>query len=380
MQQLKKVSDLLASYKLSCALFLLLLLLTYLGTMYQVEHGLYQSQQKYFESLFVIHWAYGVLPIPLPGGYLVLIVTFINMLWGVCKRFRLKWSKIGIFVAHTGMLILLAGTYVSYVYSLHGRLMLYEGESAAEFENSYNWEIGIHESAVQGAVTEYIIHQEDFENLAGTRSRTFRFPQLPIEIEMRGYVPNAVVSSRGPGENNFLLAKPLEKEYQRNLPGAGLTLIDKTNGTRQEAHLWAGSRTPLVLEAAGTRWNFSLRNQRIQLPFSISLDRFTRDLHPGTSMASAFTSEITKTEEGISQQFIVTMNEPFRHLGYTFYQSSWGPQDAQPGTRLYSVFSVVNNPADQVPLYACLITTLGLIFHYVQKLRAYMKREKARMT
>ena len=39
-----------------------------------------------------------------------------------------------------------------------------------------------------------------------------------------------------------------------------------------------------------------------------------------------------------------------------------------PGTRLYSVFEVVKNPADKWPEYALYVTTIGLIFQFGLKL------------
>jgi cytochrome c biogenesis protein ResB len=95
-------------------------------------------------------------------------------------------------------------------------------------------------------------------------------------------------------------------------------------------------------------------------------------------MAREFSSFVTKVEDGTSQKIRITMNEPLRHRGYTFYQSSWGPQNGRSDARLYSVFSVVRNPADQVPLYACIVTTAGLVLHFTRRLLEYLKKEKAK--
>ncbi len=67
------------------------------------------------------------------------------------------------------------------------------------------------------------------------------------------------------------------------------------------------------------------------------------------------------------------MNKPLRRDGYVLFQSSWGPSDAGPNDRLFSVFSVVKNPADQWPLIACLITTLGMSIHFGRKLFRYAR-------
>ena len=378
---LKKASNFLASYKLSCALFLLLLLLTYLGTLHQVENGLHQSQKKYFESIFLIHWAYGVFPVPLPGGYLLMMITFVNLFWGAATRFRFHWSKLGFMLIHAGILIMLAGAFVSYVYATNGHMVLYEGQSSNEIENAYEWEIGISEASPQGTVSEYIIRQDDFEALTGSRSNRFVFEELPFVLELKGYTPNAAVNQQaGDTVSDSVIALPLDQEYQRNMAAIQATLIDNSNEEAQEGIVWADRFAPTVLKAGSKSWNISLRKQRIQLPFSIRLDKFSQKTHPGTTMPSEFISEITKTEGGVSQQFKINMNEPFRHLGYTFYQSSWGQQDGGMDTQVYSVLSAVKNPADQVPLYACLITTLGLVLHYLRKLKLYLKKEKARQS
>ena len=376
---LKRTSNFLASYKLSCFLFLLLLLLTYLGTMNQVEQGLYQSQQKYFESLFLVHWAFGAIPIPLPGGYLVMILVFVNLFWGAVVRARRGWSKLGILIAHAGILLLLGGSFVSYAYSESGHMILYENESSDEFEASYEWEIGVGEAATTGPVTEYIIRQSDFEGLTGNRSRLFKFSGLPFDLKIGGFLPNAVPGgSAGQGPGGPLVAAPLSREQDENMAGATLTLMEKQGGAVHETQLWAGYGAPMTMEAAGKRWNLALRKHRWKLPFSIRLDRFTRELHPRTNMAREFSSFVTKIEGGAGQQIRITMNEPLRHGGYTFYQSSWGPQNGRPGDRLYSVFAVVRNPADQIPLYACVVTTVGLVLHFLQRLLAYLRNEKAR--
>jgi hypothetical protein len=377
MALLKKISNFIASYKLSCVLFLLLLLLTYLGTIYQVENGLYQSQKKYFESIFLIHWAYGVFPVPLPGGYLLMTITFINIFWGAVTRFRMQWSHIGFMLMHAGILIMLLGAFVSYVYSTNGRMIINEGETSNEIENPYEWEIGISEGGATGTVNEYIIPQRDFDGLTGSRSRTFTIGELPVSFELGGFAQNTVVKKQEQGEK--LLVLPMEQEFQQNMAGINVALVDNATGDRKEGIAWAGNFRPAVLELSGKSWNIILRKQRVQLPFSIRLDEFTHKTHPGTNMPREFVSEITKVEGGISQQLKITMNEPFRHQGYTFYQSSWG-QQGDMSNREYSVLSAVKNPADQIPLYACLITTLGLVLHFIRKLVLYLRKEKVRQS
>ena len=65
-----------------------------------------------------------------------------------------------------------------------------------------------------------------------------------------------------------------------------------------------------------------------------------------------------------------------RYAGFTFFQESFGPANASPGDRMYSQFAVANNPADQWPLVALIITGIGLAIHFVIKLFEFTGRAK----
>ena len=57
------------------------------------------------------------------------------------------------------------------------------------------------------------------------------------------------------------------------------------------------------------------------------------------------------------------------------FQSSWGPQNAGPGDRLFSVFTVVENPSDQWPLWSCIVIGIGLVLHFGMMLMRYIGAE-----
>ena len=138
---------------------------------------------------------------------------------------------------------------------------------------------------------------------------------------------------------------------------------------------------PLTVTAGGEDWTVGLARKRWKVPFTVTLDDFIRELHPGTDMPASFESYITKAETGQPDEKIhIYMNHPLRYQGYTFFQASWGPQNAGPDTRLFSVFAVVRNPADQVPLVACIIVGVGLTLHFGQRLYTYLRRETKRRT
>lgn len=115
-----------------------------------------------------------------------------------------------------------------------------------------------------------------------------------------------------------------------------------------------------------------------KVPFEIRLDEFIFERHPGVSMARNYESRITRIENGSDKAVEIKMNEPMRYHGFTFFQESFGPANAGPGARMYSQFAVHNNPADQWPLWSLLITTAGLVIHFVMRLQDHLSRGRRR--
>ena len=107
------------------------------------------------------------------------------------------------------------------------------------------------------------------------------------------------------------------------------------------------------------------------------LDDFTVEHHPGTNSARNYQSNVTKIEEGHSDQGVeIKMNEPLRDDGVVFFQSSYGPPNRalQPGEKYYSTFTVVDNPSDQWPKWACIFIGVTLSAHFLLRLVLFFIR------
>ena len=369
----------LASTGLSIVLLLLLMLLTFLGTLQQVNQGLYEVQREYFGSLFLVHWVGGVVPLPLPGAYLLLVLAFVNVACGGVIRGRKGWRTAGILIAHAGILLLLFGGFVTYKYAVRGHLTLYEGDQSDRFQSYEQWEIVI--ARPKGAL---VIPGQDFIHLTGDRSRAFFANSLPFELTVGGYAANAKATPATAGnqsdgkvaDGRRLTVLPLGREAEENMPGAYVTLKDKASGNIEEHVLAALENPPLTVKAGNEDWTISLNRRNWPLPFTVRLDHFTRELYPGTNTPKVFMSDVTKIEGNSRQSIKISMNEPLRHKGYTLYQSSWGPSNAGPNDRLFSTLAVVRNPAEWIPLYACSVIGLGLFVHFSLKLFQYLRRQR----
>jgi hypothetical protein len=377
--------EFLSSYGLAAVLFLFLFLLTYLGTIEQAEHGLYLTQKKYFESVYLLHNV-GPISVPLPGVYLLLIMLFVNVLLGGVLRLRRGVSQIGILIAHCGMLVLLIGGFVTFKYSFNGHMTLFEGQRSNAVRSYHDWELVIRGAAPNSQGKEYVIPGQDFVSAEGERLARFTSTEMPFDLTISNFAPNAEPRLEAPlfpadypvVDGVYLEPLPQEKQNERNVAGAYVTLSDKSSGDGQTMVIWGLQREPARFTFGEQPWSVDLRRKEWSIPFTISLNKFTRELYPGTRMPKAFESEVTKIEEGSQQRVKIAMNQPLRHEGFTFYQASWGPQDAGPNDPLFSTFAVVKNPADKFPLYSCIIITLGMLVHFSFKLRKFLRAEQRR--
>ncbi len=380
MKYLNVIFRFLTSFGLAVVLLLLLLLIVFLGTLYQVDNGLYAAQQKYFNSFFVVHQFFGMLPVTLPGGYLLISLFLMNLVLGGIIRIRKSGRTAGILIGHVGVIVMIVGGAVTYHFSDSGNMQLYEGQSSSEFESYYDWTI---EAGAYGETGKlHVIEQDLFTDLTGGKSRTFTNAAWPFDLAVSNYSRNTWPVREEAGEgglavDGFRLEKlPPEKEAEQNLPGLYVTVTDKESGEKTEGILWGMAVQPLTVSTGGRPWTVDLARKRWSVPFTVTLDDFKRVLHPGTDMPASFESYITKVEEGKPEEKIhIYMNHPLRYHGYTFFQASWGPQNAGPNERLFSVFAVVKNPADQVPLVACIIVGIGLSLHFGQRLYRYLRSE-----
>src|SRR5271170_5174719 len=119
------------SLKLTVACLVMALVLVFVGTLAQVEIGLYQVQSEFFRSFFV-YWTPGGtrLKIPvLPGGWLIGLVLLVNLLAAHIKRFQLSRKKIGIILIHAGLIFLLGGQFVTELFQQESQMRIEVGDT-----------------------------------------------------------------------------------------------------------------------------------------------------------------------------------------------------------------------------------------------------------
>lgn len=104
------------SYGLGIALMVILLVLTFAGTLHQVRLAPEMGSEAAIESFFgathvfiPLGGEHSVIFLPLPGMGITCTLLFINLLIGGMLRARWSWKHAGVLLAHAGILFLLLG-------------------------------------------------------------------------------------------------------------------------------------------------------------------------------------------------------------------------------------------------------------------------------
>jgi ABC-type transport system involved in cytochrome c biogenesis permease subunit len=390
----------LASFHLSVACLLGLWALTWLGTLYQVEHGLWEAQRAYFESLLVVQrvgdlfvgadvpaWLDDLdLAVPLPGGMLLMGLLATNLLAGGFVRLVRSLAggtrlvpRLGVLTVHAGIALLLLAGFVRFHCAVEGSLTLFEGQVARSYQSFHDWEIAVRRAVADDEVEEHAIPGSRFLDLAPGRRVTFTSPSLPFPIVVERAARNSSVAPSphaGESIDGFaLVTRPPQPENERNVAGC-IVAVQAPGSAAQRAILCGTDTAPWTVEAGGIAWTLQLRKQTHPLPFALRLDDFTAEMYPGTSKPKSFRSDVTVIEpDGGRRRVRIQMNEPLRKGDVVIYQSTWGQQGMAPGAPLFSGFQVVRNPADQWPLVGCLVVAAGMLLAFGHKLVRFLWRQ-----
>ncbi|MBI3009880.1 MAG: cytochrome c biogenesis protein ResB [Candidatus Omnitrophica bacterium] len=121
------------------------------------------------------------------------------------------------------------------------------------------------------------------------------------------------------------------------------------------AQAWLGFRQTADLELNAHPIRVEYRPVERELPVTIKLLDFRKIDYPGTTMAAGFESdvELTDPQRGLILMRKISMNNPLRYRGFSFYQSSFIP-----GTPETTVLAVRSDPGTPL-VYAGFLIVIG---------------------
>lgn len=115
----------------------------------------------------------------------------------------------------------------------------------------------------------------------------------------------------------------------------------------------------------------SYNNRRIKLDFSLFLKEFKVTKYQGTNKAMEYSSLVEihdKSETGnlMPIESLISMNEPLKYKGYTFYQASY-ETDEKTGEPVATVLSVNRDPGRWIKYLGSLILSIGIVWIFYQR-------------
>lgn len=134
---------------------------------------------------------------------------------------------------------------------------------------------------------------------------------------------------------------------------------------------WASLNSSMRLFSDDAYFIFIFANRQLTLDFSLKLNEFRLGRYQGTMRAATYESDVQVQEgEALGDKVTISMNEPLKYKGFTFYQSSF--QQDEMGQPTMSILSVNRDPGRPWKYLGSLFIVFGIIhlFYFKRKGRA----------
>lgn len=418
---LNKLVSFFTSLKLTVVLLAFAIVLVFIGTLAQVDEGLYQAQTHYFRQWLVVAphmFGYKIL-IVLPGGYLIGTTLLVNLIAAHAYRFKFGWKRSGIFLTHAGVIMLLVGQLATDMLAHESQMRLVEGETKDYSESPSAYELVFLNGNEVTAVPDKLLAQ----------GGAIHPGNLPFSVRALSYWKNSEPAFRAPMMQNgapattngiatsfdFHPVAESKSTDDKNVPTAMIELTPASGaasqwvvsdwasdeamvhalgedyarqlGPQMASGVTARLTAPQAITVDGKSYQFALRPQRIYHPFTLTLLKATHTTYPGTitqenpdGIPKDFRSRVRlqNPQTGENREVEIYMNNPLRYQGLTFYQYQMtaGEMVASTGETPSSVLQVVHNPSWLTPYFGCGLVALGLVIQFLIHLVGFMSKRK----
>jgi hypothetical protein len=379
---LRRFIDLITSLKLTIVCLAAAMVLIFAGTISQVHLGIWEAQQRYFQSLF-IWWPAesNGFKIPIfPGGHLIGAVLLINLIAAHAKRFRWAMSKLGIHLTHAGLIIMLAGGLFTDLFAVESNMRLSNGDTKNYSEDPRRMELAV----IETSNPEYD-QVTAIPDAVLRRAGTIEHKSLPFQIVVRHFYQNSrlemanqaggarqPIANKGPGAQ--VVVEPLPRSTgmnDRDVVSAAVEIF-AAEGSLGTWLVSDALGAPQTFATAGRTWQLAMRPARYYKPYSVTLQKFTHEKYPGTEIPKNFASTVTliDAERSVNRNVLIYMNHPLRYRGDTYYQAGFERDDRT------TILQVVRNPSFIAPYVACIVVAAGLLVQFGYHLVGFARRRR----
>ena len=382
-----------SSLKLTVVLLSFSLILIFFGTLDQVQYGIWHTQELYFESFLVV-WTFpehaplgqhlNWIRIPMPGGYLLGGMLLINLLAAHFTRFKMSWMKCGIFLIHSGLILLLISELMTDILAVESQMPVDEGGTS-------NYSQGFRENELVFIDRSHPEHDSVHTIPASLLKPGKRIdvPNTPLSIRTVRYHGNAEIgratsgspaesiATRGAAVRMGIIVNPKPETYSEDEINTVTAFVEVIKG-EDSLGTWLVSNVmderfpPQMVGTGDQSFEIALRFTRHYYPFEIELIDFKHEKYPGTEVPFNFSSEVKVTHQDSTknQKALIYMNHPLRYEGLTFFQASFVNQDKT------SIFQVVRNPGWLLPYLSVLLMGLGMCVQFGMHFFKFLRKQR----
>ena len=140
---------------------------------------------------------------------------------------------------------------------------------------------------------------------------------------------------------------PQKKPDENTIPAIKVQLGDEAR--------WMGLNSFLSFYKKDKAMILGYMNQKQSIGSEIKLKHFNIKRYPSSLKAKSYESLVLVDGK---REVLISMNEPLRHKGWTFYQSSF--EEDEKGEILASILSVNRDPGRFVKYFGCILIVLGI--------------------
>lgn len=175
---------------------------------------------------------------------------------------------------------------------------------------------------------------------------------MGLKLEVLEWIPHA---------RNASYFRPARIKFGAQAPPPAIRVQAGSPGQTQAHWLTMGDYTSVKTGLGGDREvvQIAFNKRKKSLPFGIFLEKFQIDHYRGTKNPASYSSLVKVVDDDAQgESILISMNEPLKYKGFTFYQSSYVPGDPRPTT---SIFSVNQDPGRALKYLGSLLICLGSI-------------------
>jgi hypothetical protein len=411
---INKIVGFFTSLKLTVTLLAFAIVLVFVGTLAQADEGLYGAQAHYFKQWIVVgaHLFGHKVPLLLPGGYLLGVLLLVNLISAHIYRFEFTRKKLGIQLAHAGVIVLLVGQLSTDMLAHEMQMRFTEGETRSYSESATDYELVFISNGEVTAIPNKLLKPGGGE---------IKIENLPFSILVISNWHNSDMNFRAPMMQNgpplatngialhfdFRKIDDVKTTDEKNVPTVLLEFLTPSGslgtwvasdwtgdpalveavrngyaqmGAGMAQKIAADLVAPQTIVADGKSFTFTMRPARVRHDFSLTLLKATHTTYPGTDIPKDFRSRvrIDNPATGEKREVEISMNHPLRYGGFTYYQYQMdaGQAAQMAGRAPSSVLSVVRNPGWLTPYVGCAMVGAGLLIQFLYHLAGFVSKRK----